>query len=144
VAALRLEVPRPIPRRRSTSWNEIDDENGSVAVEATAPVRPEPLGGAVFARVIHAPGRVTVGVLDLTGSARGRWSDPTEKGVVSSVKVRVLLDHPDNGHAEAAIFGGATDRLTPIAATKVPHRQGHALEIDLPVEDGWSVLRITT
>jgi dextranase len=127
-----------------TSWYEIDDENGSVAVEAPAPVRPEPLGGTVFARVVHAPGRVTVGVLDLTGSARGRWSDPTKKGDVSSVKIRVLLDHPENWHAEAAVLGGATDRLTPIAATKVPHRQGDALEIDLPVEDGWSVLRVTT
>ena len=38
-----------------TSWYEIGDENGAVAVETTAPVRPEPVGGALFA-VVHAEG----------------------------------------------------------------------------------------
>ena len=78
-----------------TSWYEIDDENGAVAAEAAVPVRPEPVGGALFARVVHAEGRVTVGVVDLTGSQTGRWSEPTEKGSASSVTLRVLLDHPE-------------------------------------------------
>ena len=54
-----------------TSWYEIDDENGAVGIEADVPVRPEPVGGSLFARVIHAAGIVTVGVVDLTGSRTG-------------------------------------------------------------------------
>ena len=107
-----------------TSWYEIDDENGAVAVEAAAPVQPEPVGGALFARVVHAEGRVTVGVVDLTGSQNGRWSEPTAKGSVSSVTLRVLLDHPDRWRAEAAVLGSGGGRFAPIFAREVPHRQG--------------------
>jgi len=125
-----------------TSWYDIGDENGAVAAEATAPVRPEPVGGALFARVVHAECRVTVGVVDLTGSQNGRWSEPTAKGSVSSVTLRVLLDHPENWRAEAAVLGAGGDRFAPIFAREVPHRQGRALEMELPLVAGWSVLRL--
>ena len=107
-----------------TSWYEIDDENGAVAVETAAPVRPEPVGGAVFARVVHAEDRVTVGVVDLTGSQNGRWSEPTAKGGVSSVRLTVLLDHPEQWQAEAAVLGPGTGRFAPVVAREVPHRRG--------------------
>jgi dextranase len=125
-----------------TSWYEIGDENGSVGVEASAPVRPEPLGGALFARVVHAEGLVSVGVVDLTGSKNGRWSEPTEKGSVSSVTVRVLLDDPDSWQTSAAVLGAAGDRFAPILSKEVPHRQGRAIEVELPIVNGWSVLRL--
>jgi hypothetical protein len=125
-----------------TSWYEIGDENGSVATEASAPVRPEPVGGALFARVVHAKGRVTVGLVDLTGSRNGRWSEPTATGNISSVILRVLLDHPENWLAEAAVLGASGDRFVPIRAREVPHRQGRALEVALPLISGWSVLRL--
>jgi dextranase len=127
-----------------TSWYEIDDENGAVAVEAAAPVRPEPVGGALFARVVHSEGRVTVGLVDLTGSENGRWSEPTPKGSLSSATVRVLLDHPQRWRADAAVLGAGGDRFAPLPAREVPHRQGRALEVDLPLVGGWSVLRMTT
>ena len=126
-----------------TSWYEIDDENGSVAIEAAAPVRPEPIGGAVFARVTQAKGRIGIGVLDLTGSENGGWSEPTEKGSIPSVTIRVLLDHPECWTAEAAVLGGRNDRFSELPAKIVEHRQGHALEVQLPVVAGWSVLRVT-
>jgi dextranase len=127
-----------------TSWYEIDDENGAVAAEAAAPVRPEPIGGALFARVVHAEGLVTVGVVDLTGSRNGRWSEPTAKGSVSSVTLRVLLDHPEKWRAEAAVLGAGGDRFTTLLTRDVPHRRGRAVEVELPLASGWSVLRLET
>ncbi|MGD0983799.1 MAG: glycoside hydrolase family 66 protein [Acidimicrobiales bacterium] len=127
-----------------TSWYEIDDENGAVAAEAAAPVRPEPVGGALFARVVHAERRVAVGVVDLTGSQNGRWSEPTSRGSVRSVTIRVLLDHPDKWRAEAAVLGAGGDRFAPLPVTEVPHRRGRAVEVRLPLVAGWSVLRLET
>jgi dextranase len=126
-----------------TSWTEIDDENGAVAAEAAAAVRPEPVGGALFARVVHAERRVSVGVVDLTGSPRGRWAEPTHTGSADSVRIRVLLDHPGRWLARAAVLGARDERFAPVPAREVAHRQGRALEIDLPLVGGWSVLTLT-
>jgi dextranase len=125
-----------------TSWYEIGDENGAVGVNASAAVRPEPVGGTLFARVVHAEGLVTVGVLDLTGSENGRWSEPTQRGGVTSVTVRVLLDHPGSWKTAAAVLGAPSDRFAQISSTEVAHRQGRALEVELPLVSGWSVLRL--
>jgi dextranase len=125
-----------------TSWYEIGDENGSILMEATVPVRPEPVGGALFSRVVHTEDSVSIGVVDLTGSRNGRWSERTAAGSVSSVTVQVLLDHPENWIAEAAVLGAAGDRFAHLVTRKVSHRQGHALEVDLPLISGWSVLRL--
>ena len=43
-----------------TSWYEIGDENGAVAVVADVPVSPEPVGGGIFARVVHGDDCVAV------------------------------------------------------------------------------------
>jgi len=125
-----------------TSWYEIDDENGAVAAKAVVPVRPEPVGGVLFARVVHAEGRVAVSVVDLTGSQSGRWSEPTTRGGVSSVTPRVLLDHPEKWRAEAAVLGAGDDRFAPLLAREVPHHRGRAVEVELPLVAGWSVLRL--
>jgi hypothetical protein len=105
-------------------------------------VRPEPVGGALFARVVHGEGRVTVGIVDLTGSQNGRWSEPTAKRNVSSVTVRVLLDHPEKWRAEAAVLGAGGDRFAPLSVRDLPHRRGRAVEVNLPLVSGWSVLRL--
>ncbi|MCU1489115.1 MAG: hypothetical protein JWM85_520 [Acidimicrobiaceae bacterium] len=126
-----------------TSWYEIGDENGAVAVEADgAPVGPEPNGGGVLARVVHAPGRVSVGVLDLTGSAAGRWSEPTSAGRVRQVTVRVLVGQPQGWTAAAAVLGADDEHFVERPTSEVPHRWGRALEVQVPVVDGWSVLRL--
>jgi hypothetical protein len=126
-----------------TSWYEIGDENGAVAIEASAPVRPEPAGNGVFARVFHGEDHIAVGVIDLTGSANGRWSETTAKGSVSTVKVKVLVGHPEQWRVEAAVLGADDGRFMPLPARNVQHRQGRALEVDLPLVDGWSVLRVS-
>ncbi|MGC2485034.1 MAG: glycoside hydrolase family 66 protein [Acidimicrobiales bacterium] len=126
-----------------TSWYEIGDENGSVAILADAPVRPEPEGGSLFARVNHGEEIVSIGVVDLTGSKNAKWSESTGAGKIPSVRIRVLLDHPDTWRVDAAVLGGRDDRFFRVEATIVSHRQGRALEMDLPLVEGWSVLRLT-
>ena len=126
-----------------TSWYDIGDENGSVTIVADAPVRPEPEGGSLFARVNHGDGIVSIGVVDLTGSKSAKWSEPTAAGKISSVMVRVLLDHPDAWRVDAAVLGSRDDRFFRTETTLVSHRQGRALEIELPLIAGWSVLRLT-
>jgi dextranase len=125
-----------------TSWYEIGDENGSVGVSASAPVRPEPVAASLFARVIHATDTVTVGVLDLTGSEHGRWSEPTAHGSVSDVTVRVLVDHPDEWSSSTAVLGAGDEHFVSVSSVVVAHRQGRALAVTLPLIKGWSVLRL--
>ncbi|MFY9782881.1 MAG: glycoside hydrolase family 66 protein [Acidimicrobiales bacterium] len=125
-----------------TSWYEIGDENGSVGIESPSPVSPEPLGESVFARVAHGENFIAVSVVDLTGSEKASWMTSTKAGTVSSVTVRVLVDHPGNWRAEGAVLGLGDSRFTDIGARVVPHRQGRALEVQLPLVDGWSVLRL--
>jgi dextranase len=125
-----------------TSWYEIGDENGSVSVVAEAPVRPEALGGTLFARVAHTESSVVVGIVDLTGSEHGSWSECTAPGRVRRATVTVLVDHTDAWRCDAAILGRAEGRFTEIASHPVGHRQGRALQVELPLVDGWSVLRV--
>ncbi len=125
-----------------TSWCEIGDENGSVVLVAAASVHPEPLGQAVFARVVRQDGLIAVGVVDLTGSANGQWSQPTAKGRGRSVRVQVLLERPEQWSVAAAVLGASGDRFTSLTAKVVGHREGSALEASLPLVAGWSVLRL--
>ena len=127
-----------------TSWYEVGDENGAVALEWEGPVRPEPIGGAVFARVVRADDYVAVSVVDLSGSAHGSWSEPTAPGRCRSVRARVLLAAPEQWTASAAVLGRSGGRFQPLPFRVVEHREGLAAEVELPVGSGWSVLRMTT
>jgi dextranase len=126
-----------------TSWYDIADENGAVAVEWDGPVRPEPVGGAVFARVVRGDDCVAVAVLDLSGSPHGSWSEPTAPGRCRSVRARLLLDDPDRWKAAVATLGRSGDRFVAAPFSIVDHREGRAAEVDVPIETGWSVLRMT-
>ncbi|MGC8628126.1 MAG: glycoside hydrolase family 66 protein [Acidimicrobiales bacterium] len=126
-----------------TSWYDIGDENGAVALEWDGPVRPEPVGGAIFARVVRTDYVVAVSVLDLSGSPRGLWTEPTEPGRCRSVRARLLLDDPGRWEAAAAVLGKSEGRFTPLPFVVVPHREGLAAQLELPIEAGWSVLRMT-
>ena len=59
------------------------------------------------------------------------------------MRVRVLLDRPDEWRATAAVLGEAGDRFGPIAVRPVGHREGRAVEVELPLAEGWSVLRLS-
>jgi dextranase len=126
-----------------TSWYEIGDENGAVSVHWDGPVRPEPVGGALFARVVRSDNYVVVGIVDLTGSADGSWSRRTSAGRCTSARARLLLAFPDDWKAAVATLGSARDRFVPVPITVVEHREGLAAEVDIPMAAGWSVLRLT-
>ncbi len=127
-----------------TSWNEIRDENGAVSVRwPDGPVHPEPLGGSVLARVAHGDGWLAVSALDLSGSPEGSWSQPCAEGSCRTVTVQVLVHDPGQWTVAATVLGQGEDRFLPIEHRVAEHREGRAIEVQLPVAGGWSVLRLT-
>ncbi len=126
-----------------TSWYEIRDENGAVSVHWDGLVSPEPASGTVFARVVSSDAYLAVGVLDLTGSVSGRWSTSTRPGSCRGVVVQVLRAQPERWEAATAVLGLRNHRFETVPATLTEHREGHALEVTLPIVAGWSVLRLT-
>lgn len=125
-----------------TSWYEIGDENGAVALDWDGPVRPEPIGQAVFGRVVRADDWIAVAIVDLSGSANGRWSEPTSPGRCRAVVGRLLLDRPELWSAEVAVLGQDGDHFVPVPLKVVDHREGLAAQVEVPVVAGWSVLRM--
>jgi dextranase len=126
-----------------TSWYDVGDDNGAVRLDWDGPVRPEPAGGTVFGRVVRSDDCIAVGIVDLSGSVNGSWSEPTAVGRCQSVRARVLLDEPERWHADVAVLGRSGDRFTAVSFSVVEHREGHAAELEVPLGSGWSVLRIT-
>ena len=133
-----------------TSWVDIGDENGAVSVRWSRPggdgidsaAVPEPAGQSVYARVIRHTDCIVVSALDLTGSSAGSWQTPTAPGECGRVTVTVLLDEPGSWAAAAAVLGRNGDRFEPVAGVPRAHREGTAIEIEVPVVAGWSVLRL--
>jgi hypothetical protein len=61
------------------------------------------------------------------------------------VRARVLLptpERPERWQASAAVLGSNGGRFVRLPFTVVEHRQGRAVQVDLPVRSGWSVLRL--
>ena len=126
-----------------TSWTDIGDENGGVYVRCDAEVSPEPAEGAVHARVVRHDGCIAVSVLDLTGSPTGSWQSGTAQGRCQRATVTVLLDRPGEWTADVAVLGTGDGRFSPVSVAQRGHREGLAIEAELPLASGWSVLRLT-
>ena len=62
---------------------------------------------------------------------------------MTSVTIRILVDHPNAWTPYAAVLGARDEHFAAIESVIVPHRQGRALEVTLPVIEGWSVLRLS-
>ncbi len=124
-----------------TSWYELDDENASVTVTWNGVTSPEPLGGAVYARVRRCENAVIVSVLDLSGATQGSWRHTSEAGHCGEVNVTVLVDAPEKWRASAAVLGTNDDRFVALDTHEVLHREGRAISCSLAVADGWSVVR---
>jgi dextranase len=125
-----------------TSWYELEDENAAVTVTAARPVKPEPLGGALFARVVHTETTVVVGLLDLSGSTNGSWSEGTAPGVCTAAKVAALVAAPEQWRACVATLGRNGGRFTPTQLQNEPHREGRAVACEVPIVAGWTVVRL--
>ncbi|HMK96740.1 MAG TPA: glycoside hydrolase family 66 protein, partial [Acidimicrobiales bacterium] len=117
-----------------TSWYDVGDDNGAVSVDWDGPVRPEPVGGAVFARVVRSGDCTAVGVVDLTGSENGSWSASTLPGRCRSVRVRVLCRSPGQWVAAVASPGKHGNRFVPVPFSVTDHREGLAAQVELPVD----------
>jgi dextranase len=127
-----------------TSWYELDDENASVTVTWSGTVSPEPVGGAVYARVRRDDTTVVVSVIDLSGASEGSWRHTSGAGTCREVNVTVLVDEPERWRASTAAVGVDDGRFVAFNVREVSHREGRALECALPLVDGWSVVRFET
>jgi hypothetical protein len=127
-----------------TSWYELDDENASVNVSWSGATSPEPLGGAVFARIRRGEDFVVVSVLDLSGAPEGSWRHTSQAGSCREVNVTVLVDSPERWRANAAVLGANGSRFGHLDTHEVTHREGRALSCSVPLVDGWSVVRFET
>jgi hypothetical protein len=96
----------------------------------------------VLARVAHGDHWIAVSALDLSGSPQGSWSEPSAAGSCHSVTVKVLVSDPGQWTVAAAVRGREGDRFSPIEHRVADHREGRALEVQLPMDGGWSVLRL--
>ena len=126
-----------------TSWYELNDENASVVVSWSGRTSPEPLGGALYARVIRNDDVVAVSLLDLSGNAEGSWSSGTGLGVCDQAIVSVLVDSPKQWHAELAVLGRDDGGYVPLGTSATSMREGTGLMCEVDVNGGWSVLRLT-
>ncbi len=124
-----------------TSWYELEDENASVGVTWSGATSPEPVGGAVFARVRRRDDTVVVSVIDLSGAVEGSWRHTSEAGTCREVTVSVLVDSPKRWRAQVAVLGRNDGRFTSLDLHDVAHREGRALSCAVPLVDGWSVVR---
>ncbi|MGC9221536.1 MAG: glycoside hydrolase family 66 protein [Solirubrobacteraceae bacterium] len=129
-------------RGNDTSWFELDDENAAVTVAAAVPVRPEPLGGSLFARVVQNSRTLAVSLLDLSGSKDGSWSSTTAGGTCAGAQVTALVQRPECWRAQVAVLGRNGGRFVPVPLTRVAHREGRAVRCQVPIAAGWSVLRL--
>ncbi len=125
-----------------TSWNELDDENAAVTVAASARAKPEPVGGALFTRVVRDAETVVVSLIDLSGSREGSWSEGTGAGSCEAATVTALVEHPEHWRASVAALGRDGGRFAPVELEVGSHREGRAVTCEVPIVDGWSVLRL--
>ena len=125
-----------------TSWYELSDENASVTVSWNGVTSPEPVGGALYARVLRSDALVVVSLLDLSGSSDGSWTSSTNAGRCSGVSVDVLIDVPDRWGADVAVLGRDDGRFTALATEVTSMREGRGVGCTVPLVGGWSVLRL--
>ncbi len=126
-----------------TSWYELSDENASVTVNWAGETRPEPTGGSLFARVFRDEHLIAVSLLDLSGSEDGSWSSGTGRGRSTSAEVEVLLCSPESWNIDVAVLAREHGRFVPFAYGTVTMREGQGIRVTVPIDAGWSVLRLT-
>jgi dextranase len=126
-----------------TSWCDLGDPNGAVLINTPdAAVSPEPDAGTLFARVVRTGSTTAISCIDLSGSARGSWAEPTADGKLHEARVQALVTDPGRCRAEVGVLGVAGGRFKEVDLTSVDHSEGKAVELRLPIAEGWSVARI--
>ena len=129
-------------RGDDTSWCDVGDEHGDVQIEVPGVLAsPEPVAGALFAWVVRTGSTTAVSCVDLTGTESASWAEPTAEGRLTEVRVRMLVAAPDRCRAEVAVLGLGGGRFRGAELAPVCHDEGRAVELRLPIVDGWSVAR---
>lgn len=126
-----------------TSWYELSDENASVTVSWEGETSPEPVGGSLFARVIRGDEVIVVSLLDLSGSEQGSWVSGTEVGRCDGADVSVLLAEPESWNVDVAVLARENGRFAPHEYVATSVREGGGVRVSVPLDAGWSVLRLT-
>jgi dextranase len=125
-----------------TSWSDIGDPNGAVFIEAPgAAVRPEPAAGCLFVRVVRTGSTTAIGCIDLSGSVDGSWATPTNKARLREARIQLLVAAPERCRAAVAVLGANDGRFQAAELIPAEHREGRAVELRLPIVEGWSVAR---
>ncbi|MGH2836118.1 MAG: hypothetical protein ACRDKD_07885, partial [Solirubrobacteraceae bacterium] len=128
--------------RTDTSWYELEDENAAVTVAAAVPAKPEPVGGALFTRIVRDAQTIVISMIDLSGSRDGSWSEGTAAGICDTATVAALVEQPDQWRASVAARGCDDGRFAPVDLAVGPHREGRAITCEVPIVGGWSVVRM--
>jgi dextranase len=126
-----------------TSWYELSDENASVTVSWKGTSSPEPLGDSLFARIIRDDDLIVVSLLDLSGSEEGLWTSGTSEGQCDSANVDVLLGSPESWNVDVAVLGREQGRFEALDYVVASMREGGGIRVTVPIEEGWSVLRLS-
>jgi dextranase len=125
-----------------TSWCDIGDPNGAVRIETSGiEVSPEPRAGTLFVRVVRTDATIAVSCVDLSGSANGSWCEPTAPPKLREARLRVLVTEPARCRAEVAVLGTSGGWFQETELTPANHLEGRAVEVRLPIVEGWSVAR---
>lgn len=99
-----LSVRDLFRRGEDTSWEEVTGPGGSVEVRTRVAAGPEP-GSGLLVRVRRGEGWLAVGLVNLTGSARGLWTEPCGPARPVPASVGALLDDPERYRARVTALG---------------------------------------
>ena len=125
-----------------TSWCDIGDPNGAVHVEtAGSSVNPEPRAGSLFVRVVRSGTTTAVSCIDLSGSVNGSWGESTAAPKFRDARIQLLVADPGRCRAEVAVLGSEGGRFRGSELAPASHLEGRAVELRLPIVEGWSVAR---
>ena len=84
-----------------------------------------------------------VSLIDLSGSRDGSWSEGTgARDAAKPRRSRRSCEQPERWRASVAVLGRGGGRFAPVELEVGSHREGRAVICEVPIVDGWSVLRL--
>ena len=127
-----------------TSWYELGDENAAVTVAWDGARSPEPVGGALFARVVRdGEDRSSSACSTSPAAPTARGRPATGRRQLHAGRGLGARRRPRALAAQSAVLGADDGRGSSPSRRRVgAHREGRAVACRVPLVDGWSVLRL--
>lgn len=138
---LCLDLRDLFRRGEDTSWLDLTGEGGGVEIDTPLAVHPEPLAQSICARVHRGAGWLALGLLNLTGSPHGLWSETVAEADPTELTVRVLLPEPA---ACKALWLTLDHPPLTLASQPVPSERGTLLQVQVPACADWGTLLFRT